>query len=99
MKIVSVISLFVFGALLIKGNQNDTIQTRIDHLPTIHVIDNKVDSIVYALNKEVEKVKELQEADKKYYQMELESDQKVMQAQRELVLTLLKRNEVRSNNN
>lgn len=99
MKIVSIISLFVFGGLLIKGNQNDTIQTRIDHLPKIHVIDNKVDSIVDALNKEVEKVKELQEADKKYYQMELESDQKVMQAQRELVLTLLKRNEVRSNNN
>ena len=38
------------------------------------IVEMKVDSIVMELQRDIERVKALQEEDKKYYQMELESD-------------------------
>lgn len=102
MKTISVLTLTLIASLIfIKGQ--DTIKEK--HIPTnveierVANVEMKVDSIVMELQRDIERVKALQEEDKKYYQMELESDQAVIEAQRELVLTLLKKNEVRPDNN
>lgn len=66
---------------------------RIDHAPNVDKV-MKIDSAVNELERNIEEIKKLQEEDNKYYQMELESDQMVIEKQKKLILTLLKRNEV-----
>lgn len=104
MKIISVILLaLITSFVIIKGqNRHDTIQERIDNLP--NVIDNnevrqsEIDSLAIQLQKELEKAIELQRLDEQYRQRELDSENKLIQEQKKLIITLLE-NEVRSNNN
>ena len=96
MKTISVLTLSLIASLIfIKGQ--DTIKEK--HISNevevnqLAIVEMKVDSIVIELQRDIERVKALQEEDKKYYQMELESDQMVIEKQKELILTLLKRDE------
>ena len=96
MKTISVLTLSLIASLIfIKGQ--DTIKEK--HIPNevevnrVATVEMKVDSIVMELQRDIERVKALQEEDKKYYQMELESDQMVIEKQKELILTLLKRDD------
>lgn len=97
MKIVSVLSFSLIASFIYIKGQDSIKNRRIDHQPNVNkgqVVEvGKVDSLVVELNKATEELLRLQEEDKRYYQMELESDQMVINAQKELIITLLKKNE------
>ena len=95
MKIVSVILLALLSITIINGQKKDTIQSEVVHnLPSDNAVYNKIevsrDSLVKALQIELDRAIKLQEENQRYYEIELESDRAVIRKQKELILTLLK---------
>jgi len=96
MKIISVTLLaLITSFVIINGQQrHDTIQSiRIDNLPNVDdnevVTQSEIDSLAIELQKELEKAIELQQLDRKYRQRELEIENKLIQEQKKLIITLL----------